>query len=135
MRDFAEIFSVRPKEPQNFLPTRFVGLATLLNSGHTGEPVGTKHNRFQSKKLLLVIIELAPLSISLPHSSSLTPSDFLVLVISCSVLLFLALSCPILLYTVLSCILLVSLGLSCYLLPFLLLILIFLFCFPSHSCL
>ena len=37
MRDFAEIFSVRPKEPDNFLPTRFAGLATLLTSGALGE--------------------------------------------------------------------------------------------------
>ena len=36
MRDFAEIFSVKPKEPHNFLPTRFVGLATLLTSAGWG---------------------------------------------------------------------------------------------------
>jgi hypothetical protein len=32
MRDFLEIFSVRPQEPQYVLPTRFAGLATLLTS-------------------------------------------------------------------------------------------------------
>jgi hypothetical protein len=32
MRDFVEIFSVKPQDPQYFLPTRFAGLATLLTS-------------------------------------------------------------------------------------------------------
>jgi hypothetical protein len=36
MCDFHEIFSVRPQEPQHFLPTRFAGLATLLTSGNMG---------------------------------------------------------------------------------------------------
>ena len=34
MRDFLEIFSVRPQDPQYFLPTRFAGLATLLTSAN-----------------------------------------------------------------------------------------------------
>ena len=34
MRDFHEIFAVRPEEPNNFLSTRFAGLATLLTSGY-----------------------------------------------------------------------------------------------------
>ena len=39
MRDFLEIFSVRPQDPQYFLPTRFVGLATLLTSALYGEKI------------------------------------------------------------------------------------------------
>ena len=33
MREFDKIFSVRPQEPEYFLPTRFAGLATLVTSG------------------------------------------------------------------------------------------------------
>ena len=32
MHDFLDIFSVRLQDPQNVLPTRFAGLATLLTS-------------------------------------------------------------------------------------------------------
>ena len=32
MREFDIIFSVRPQEPEYFLPTRFAGLATLVTS-------------------------------------------------------------------------------------------------------
>ena len=32
MHDFLEIFSVRPQDPQYFLPNRFAGLGTLLTS-------------------------------------------------------------------------------------------------------
>jgi hypothetical protein len=37
MSDCTEIFSVRPKEPHNFLPTRFVDLATLLTSAEEAQ--------------------------------------------------------------------------------------------------
>ena len=36
MRVFLEIFSVRLQDQQNFLPTRFAGLVTLVTSGACG---------------------------------------------------------------------------------------------------
>jgi hypothetical protein len=42
MREFLEIFSVRPQDIQYFLPTRFAGLATLLTSG-ARTPLGPKY--------------------------------------------------------------------------------------------
>ena len=38
MPDFRGIFSVRLQDPQNFLPTRFAGFATLLTSELGKEP-------------------------------------------------------------------------------------------------
>jgi hypothetical protein len=54
MLDSLEIFSVRLQDPQNVLPSRFAGLATLLSSAHDLNYIDLKQRTNFSQENFLI---------------------------------------------------------------------------------